>query len=96
MADAGQMIDGLALGETTPGPLIMVVAFIGFVGGVSQQALGPQLCRWRGSRARAWRRSSRSCRRSCSSRRRPVIESTHGELRFTAPLTRDHRGRRAA
>ncbi|MBI4389513.1 MAG: chromate efflux transporter, partial [Nitrospinae bacterium] len=29
----GQMIDGLALGETTPGPLIMVVAFVGYVGG---------------------------------------------------------------
>src|SRR3569832_3036419 len=28
-----QMIDGLALGETPPGPLIMVVAFVGFVGG---------------------------------------------------------------
>ena len=30
-----QMMDGLALGETTPGPLIMVVAFVGFVGGWS-------------------------------------------------------------
>ena len=30
---AAQMIDGLALGETTPGPLIMVVTFVGFVGG---------------------------------------------------------------
>ena len=30
---AAQMIDGLALGETTPGPLIMVVAFVAFVGG---------------------------------------------------------------
>jgi len=30
---ADQMIDGLALGETTPGPLIMVVAFVGFMGG---------------------------------------------------------------
>jgi chromate transporter len=30
---ATQMIDGLALGETTPGPLIMVVAFVGFVAG---------------------------------------------------------------
>ncbi len=30
---ADQMIDGLALGETTPGPLIMVVAFVGFIGG---------------------------------------------------------------
>ena len=28
-----QMLDGLALGESTPGPLIMVVAFIGFVAG---------------------------------------------------------------
>ncbi len=34
-----QMMDGLALGETTPGPLIMVVAFVGFVGGWSQAAL---------------------------------------------------------
>ncbi len=30
---APQMLDGLALGETTPGPLIMVVAFVGFLGG---------------------------------------------------------------
>jgi chromate transporter len=37
---AGQMIDGMALGETTPGPLIMVVSFVGFVGGWAQQALG--------------------------------------------------------
>jgi len=28
-----QMIDGLALGETTPGPLIMVLAFVGFMAG---------------------------------------------------------------
>ncbi len=38
---AGQMIDGMALGETTPGPLIMIVAFVGFIGGYGQQALGP-------------------------------------------------------
>ena len=30
---ASQMVDGLALGETTPGPLIIVVAFVGFMGG---------------------------------------------------------------
>lgn len=36
-----QMMDGLALGETTPGPLIMVVAFVAFVGAWSQQILGP-------------------------------------------------------
>ncbi|MBL7781321.1 MAG: chromate efflux transporter [Saprospiraceae bacterium] len=28
-----QMLDGLALGETTPGPLIMVLAFVGFMAG---------------------------------------------------------------
>ena len=28
-----QMIDGLALGETTPGPLIMVLSFVGFMAG---------------------------------------------------------------
>ncbi len=36
-----QMIDGLALGETTPGPLIMVVAFVGFVGGYVKALFGP-------------------------------------------------------
>jgi chromate transporter len=35
------MIDGLALGETTPGPLIMVVAFVGFVGAWNHAMLGP-------------------------------------------------------
>ena len=39
---AAQMIDGLALGETTPGPLIMVVTFIGFVGGWTRQLFGPE------------------------------------------------------
>lgn len=31
--DHNQMIDGLALGETTPGPLIMVLVFVGFMAG---------------------------------------------------------------
>jgi chromate transporter len=37
---APQMIDGLALGETTPGPLIMIVAFVGFIGAWGQGVLG--------------------------------------------------------
>lgn len=37
---AEQMIDGLALGETTPGPLIIVVVFVGFVGGWTQEVFG--------------------------------------------------------
>ena len=39
---ASQMIDGLALGETTPGPLIMVVAFVGFAGGWGALPVGPE------------------------------------------------------
>ncbi|WCL52704.1 chromate efflux transporter [Gimibacter soli] len=35
-----QMMDGLALGEATPGPLIMVVTFVAFVGGF-QSGEGP-------------------------------------------------------
>ncbi len=32
---APQMLDGLGLAETTPGPLIMVLQFVGFLGGWS-------------------------------------------------------------
>ncbi len=42
---ASQMLDGLALGETTPGPLIMVVAFVGFMGGWNQ-ALAASASPW--------------------------------------------------
>jgi len=38
-----QMIDGLALGETTPGPLIMIVAFVGFMGGWTKEIFGPEM-----------------------------------------------------
>jgi chromate transporter len=34
--NAAQMLDGLGLAETTPGPLIMVVQFVGFLGGWNQ------------------------------------------------------------
>ncbi|ENX34305.1 hypothetical protein F889_02069 [Acinetobacter colistiniresistens] len=37
-----QMIDGLALGESTPGPLIMVVAFVGFLGAFNHAVLGTE------------------------------------------------------
>ncbi|MCK7501548.1 MAG: chromate transporter [Comamonadaceae bacterium] len=92
---APQMIDGLALGETTPGPLIMVVAFVGFVGGWTQAAVRrPEALFARRRAGGGGRRpSSPSCRRSCSSSpAAPFVESTHGELGFTAPLTGDHRG----
>jgi chromate transporter len=37
---SAQMMDGLALGETTPGPLIMIVTFVGFMGGYTKAFLG--------------------------------------------------------
>lgn len=46
---AAQMMDGLALGESTPGPLIMVVAFVGFVAGHSQALLGEAGLFWSGT-----------------------------------------------
>jgi chromate transporter len=54
---SSQMIDGLALGESTPGPLIMIVAFVGFIGGLGQGALRtrcPPSCRRAGRRLVTW------------------------------------------
>jgi chromate transporter len=83
-----QMIDGLALGETTPGPLIMVVAFVGFVGGWSRQVLGPDMIFLGAALAATvvtWFTFLPSFLFILAGG--PVVESTHGQLRFTAPLT---------
>jgi chromate transporter len=40
---APQMLDGLGLAETTPGPLIMVLQFVGFLGGWNQPGTLPPL-----------------------------------------------------
>jgi chromate transporter len=83
-----QMIDGLALGETTPGPLIMVVAFVGFVGGWARQVLGPDLL-FTGAALAAtvvtWFTFLPSFLFILAGG--PLVESTHGQMRFTAPLT---------
>jgi chromate transporter len=83
-----QMIDGLALGETTPGPLIMVVAFVGFVGGWTRQVLGPDLL-FTGAALAAtivtWFTFLPSFLFILAGG--PLVESTHGNLKFTAPLT---------
>jgi chromate transporter len=84
---AAQMMDGLALGETTPGPLIMVVAFVGFLGGWSQQVLGPT--HLLGGAALAaivvtWFTFLPSFIFILAGG--PLVESTHGKLHFTAPL----------
>jgi chromate transporter len=83
-----QMIDGLALGETTPGPLIMVVAFVGFVGGWTRQVLGPDALFLAGALAATvvtWFTFLPSFLFILAGG--PLVESTHGQLRFTAPLT---------
>ncbi len=83
-----QMIDGLALGETTPGPLIMVVAFVGFVGGWTRQVLGPDALFLGGALAA----SVVTFFTFLPSfvfilAGGPLVESTHGKLGFTAPLS---------
>ncbi len=85
---AAQMMDGLALGETTPGPLIMVVSFVGFVGGWGQAVLGPQALFWGAALAATvvtWFTFLPSFIFVLAGG--PLIESTHGKLQFTAPLT---------
>jgi chromate transporter len=84
---SAQMMDGLALGETTPGPLIMIVAFIGFVGGWSHAVLGEHL--WLAGVAGAL---AAACFTFLPSfifilAGAPVVEATRGNLRLSAPLT---------
>jgi chromate transporter len=85
---AAQMIDGLALGETTPGPLIMVVAYVGFVGGWLAQVLGPD-APFLGGVLAATVVTFFTFLPSfvLIFAGGPVIETTHGKLAFTAPLT---------
>ena len=83
-----QMIDGLALGETTPGPLIMVVAFVGFVGGWLKQVLGPESLFLGGAVAATvvtWFTFLPSFVFILAGG--PAVEATHGKLGFTAPLS---------
>ena len=52
---AAQMIDGLAFAETTPGPLIMVLQFVGFLGGWNQPgALSPLAAATLGAAITTW------------------------------------------
>ena len=86
--NGAQMIDGLALGETTPGPLIMVVAFVGFVGGWAKQIFGPDALFLGGAVAASvvtYFTFLPSFIFILAGG--PLIETTHGNLKFTAPLT---------
>ncbi len=83
-----QMIDGLALGETTPGPLIMVVAFVGFVGGWTLELFGPDKLALAGIAG--------ACVATIFTFLPsflfiliggPAVEASRHDIKFTAPLT---------
>ena len=81
-----QMMDGLALGETTPGPLIMVVAFVGFVGGWSHAAVyNPILSAMLAACVVTFFTFLPSFIFIFMGA--PFIESTKNNLKFSAPLT---------
>lgn len=85
---ATQMIDGLALGETTPGPLIIVVAFVGFVGGYVKAVFGAESLFVAGALAACivtWFTFLPSFIFILTGG--PLVETTHHDLKFTAPLT---------
>lgn len=85
---AEQMMDGLALGESTPGPLIMVVTFVGFVAGWTQELFGGDQLFIAGLVAAlvvTYFTFLPSFLFILAGG--PLVESTHGNLKFTAPLT---------
>jgi chromate transporter len=85
---ASQMLDGLALGETTPGPLIMVVAFVGFMGGWNQ-GLAAGAGNWplaiAASLVTVWFTFLPSFGFILAGA--PLVEASRGDLRFGAPLS---------
>ena len=81
-------MDGLALGESTPGPLIMVVTFVGFVGGYTKAVLGVDDVLLGGIAAAClvtWVTFLPSFIFILAGG--PFIETTHNKVGFTAPLT---------
>jgi chromate transporter len=85
---AAQMMDGLALGETTPGPLIMIVAFVGFLGGWGSEFLGSERLAWAGSLgaivATVFTFLPSFLFILLGG---PAVEASRHDLRFAAPLT---------
>ena len=82
-----QMMDGLALGETTPGPLIIIVAFVGFVASWGKAVMGPEalfLGAVLGACVATWFTFLPSFIFILAGG--PYVESTRGNLKLTAPL----------
>lgn len=81
-----QMMDGLALGETTPGPLIMIVTWVGYLGGVAKNVAGnPIAAGIAGAAVATFFTFLPSFLFILAGG--PLIESTRNEIKFTAPLT---------
>ena len=83
-----QMMDGLALGETTPGPLIMIVAFVGFVGAWTKEIFGPEaqfLAGFAGAAVATFFTFLPSFLFIFIGG--PGVEATRGDLKFSAPLS---------
>ncbi|MFZ5561426.1 MAG: chromate efflux transporter [Pseudomonadota bacterium] len=78
---AAQMMDGLALGETTPGPLIMIVAFVGFVAGWAVSPAGAVA----GACVATFFTFLPSFLFILVGG--PLVEASHDEMRLIAPLT---------
>lgn len=83
-----QMIDGLALGETTPGPLIMIVAFVGFMGGWTKEIFGPEMLPLAGAAGAAVATLFTFLPSFLFILLGgPSVEATRHDAKFTAPLT---------
>ncbi|MFP5410493.1 MAG: chromate efflux transporter [Gammaproteobacteria bacterium] len=81
-----QMMDGLALGEATPGPLIMIVTWIGYLGGVAKGVFdNPIAAGLAGAAVATFFTFLPSFLFILAGG--PLVEATRGELKFTAPLT---------
>jgi len=81
-----QMMDGLALGEATPGPLIMIVTWVGYLGGVAKGVFdNPVAAGLAGAAVATFFTFLPSFLFILVGG--PLVEATRGELKFTAPLT---------
>ena len=91
LAAAGEMLDGLGMAETTPGPLIMVLQFVGFMAAYRDPGtLSPMLA---ARSAACWRPGSRSS--PCFLwifLGAPFIETLRGNKGLRGAVG-DHRGR---
>jgi len=81
-----QMMDGLALGETTPGPLIMIVTWVGYLGGVAKGVFGNPIAGGiAGAAVATFFTFLPSFLFILAGG--PLVEATRDEIKFTAPLT---------